>query len=59
LVGARVTSAAATMATCGASYGPKQNDPDMSEAEAPYEMVKLVPRMTGLPMTIWASPISP
>jgi hypothetical protein len=54
-----VTSAAATMATCGASYGPKQNDPDMSEAEAPYEMVNLVPRMTGLPMTIWASPISP
>jgi hypothetical protein len=28
----------------------------MSEAEAPYEMVNLVPRMTGLPMTIWASP---
>jgi hypothetical protein len=26
------------------------------EAEAPYEMVNLVPRMTGLPMTIWASP---
>jgi hypothetical protein len=28
----------------------------MSEAEAPYEMVNLVPRMTGLPMTVWASP---
>jgi hypothetical protein len=28
----------------------------MSEAEAPYEMVNLVSRMTGLPMTIWASP---
>ena len=28
----------------------------VSEAEAPYEMVNLVPRMTGLPMTIWASP---
>jgi hypothetical protein len=33
----------------------------MSAAEAPYEeppyeMVNLVPRMTGLPMTIWASP---
>lgn len=27
-----------------------------SEAEAPYEMVNLVPRMTGLPMTVWASP---
>lgn len=26
------------------------------EAEAPYEMVNLVPRMTGLPMTVWASP---
>lgn len=31
----------------------------MSEAEAPYEMVNLVPRMTGLPMTIWASPRGP
>jgi hypothetical protein len=28
----------------------------VSEAEAPYEMVNLVPRMTGLPMTVWASP---
>lgn len=28
----------------------------MSETEAPYEMVNLVPRMTGLPMTVWASP---
>jgi hypothetical protein len=28
----------------------------MTEAEAPYEMVNLVPRMTGLQMTIWASP---
>ena len=28
----------------------------MTEAEAPYEMVNLVPRMTGLPMTVWASP---
>ena len=28
----------------------------MSEAEAPYEMVNLAPRMTGLPMTVWASP---
>jgi hypothetical protein len=28
----------------------------MSEAEAPYEMVNLVPRMTGLPMTVLASP---
>ena len=29
----------------------------MSEAaEAPYEMVNLVPRITGLPMTVWASP---
>jgi hypothetical protein len=28
----------------------------MSEAEAPYEMVNLVPRMTGLPMTVGASP---
>lgn len=26
------------------------------EAEAPYEMVNLAPRMTGLPMTVWASP---
>lgn len=31
----------------------------MSEAEAPYEMVNLVPRVTGLPMTIWASPRGP
>lgn len=29
---------------------------NLSDAEAPYEMVNLVPRMTGLPMTIWASP---
>ena len=28
----------------------------MIESEAPYEMVNLVPRMTGLPMTVWASP---
>ena len=28
----------------------------MSEAEAPYETVNLVPRMTGVPMTVWASP---
>jgi hypothetical protein len=28
----------------------------VSEAEAPFEMVNLVPRMTGLPMTVWASP---
>jgi hypothetical protein len=28
----------------------------MSEVEAPYEMVNLVPRLTGLPMTVWASP---
>jgi hypothetical protein len=28
----------------------------ISEGEAPYEMVNLAPRMTGLPMTVWASP---
>ena len=28
----------------------------MSETEAPYDMVNLVPRMTGLPVTVWASP---
>jgi hypothetical protein len=28
----------------------------MGEAGAPYEMMNLAPRMTGLPMTIWASP---
>ncbi len=28
----------------------------MSEAEALYEMANLVPRMTGLTMTVWASP---
>jgi len=27
----------------------------MSEAEAPYEMANLTPRMTGLPMVIWVS----
>jgi hypothetical protein len=32
------------------------SDDKSSEAEAPYEMVNLVPRLTGLPMTIWASP---
>jgi hypothetical protein len=32
------------------------SDDKSSEAEAPYEMVNLVPRMTGLPMTIWAQP---
>jgi hypothetical protein len=28
----------------------------MSEADELYEMVNLVPRLTGLPMTVWASP---
>ena len=28
----------------------------MREAEAPHEMVNLGPRVTGLPMTTWASP---
>jgi len=32
------------------------DDSSRTKAEAPYEMVNLVPRMTGLPMTIWASP---
>jgi hypothetical protein len=32
------------------------DDPSRTKAEVPYEMVNLVPRMTGLPMTIWASP---
>jgi hypothetical protein len=27
----------------------------MSEAEAPYEMANLTPRMTGLPMVVWVS----
>ena len=34
----------------------RADQPATSEAEAPYEMVNLVPRMTGLPMTVWASP---
>ena len=28
----------------------------MSEADELYEMVNLVPRLTGLPMTVWAQP---
>ena len=28
----------------------------MSEADELYEMVNLVPRLTGLPMTVWVSP---
>jgi hypothetical protein len=28
----------------------------MSEADELYEMVNLVPRLTGLPMTVWAEP---
>ena len=27
----------------------------MIEAEAPYEMANLTPRMTGLPMVVWVS----
>ena len=27
----------------------------VSEAEAPYEMANLTPRMTGLPMVVWVS----
>ncbi len=27
----------------------------MNEAEAPYEMANLTPRMTGLPMVVWVS----
>jgi hypothetical protein len=27
----------------------------MNEAEAPYEMANLMPRMTGLPMVVWVS----
>ena len=32
------------------------SDDESNDVEAPYGMVNLVPRMTGLPMTVWASP---
>jgi len=35
--------------------GAKPKDTVESEAEAPYEMANLTPRMTGLPMVVWVS----